>query len=52
MSNLKFFIGDEYGTGCEYYTSKENFLDRINELIDEAEANGKEWFSITVEDEN
>lgn len=50
MSKLSFFIGEVDGTGYEA-RDKEDFLNRLSELIDEAEENGKQFFSITIEND-
>lgn len=45
---LSFCIGEENSTAI-FTNSREEFLQYINEKIDEAEARGQEHFDVTIE---
>lgn len=45
---LSFCLGEENGTPI-FCDSREEFLQRINEKIDEAEARGQEHFDMIIE---
>ena len=44
---MKFFITEENSTG-EEFTTREDFLDRLNEIIDECEIGGVSSLNIEV----
>lgn len=47
---MKFYVGEENGSGCQYRT-KEAFLADLADRIDDAEKKGQQYFSVTVEHE-
>lgn len=47
---MKFYIGEENGSGSEFNT-KEEFLNAISECIDEASKKKQKWFTVTIENE-
>lgn len=45
--NMKFSVGTEYGSGCEYFT-KEDFLNEMSLMIDDCRDNGGTCFDVVV----